>query len=282
MRFGGHVSLGPRPEQTLDSLRRLGFSCLQIHASSPRTWRIPESADAKSASIRIACEAGGLDLYLHAIYLINLASADSAIYERSRGILTWNMEIAGRLGAKAVTFHVGSHRGEGFGQVRPRIASAIESVLAQAPAGPALLLENSAGAGDCIGGSFSDLGAIIRDVGGPSNLGCCVDTAHAFAAGHDLRAGDGAERMLAEFDQAVGLDRLQLIHLNDSKTDVGSGRDRHENIGDGFIGEEGFARLLALTPIRSAPLILETPNIERRPQELAMLRRLAEPERIAA
>lgn len=280
--IGGHVPLGRKPRETLDSMRELGFACLQIHAASPRTWRIPAKPDRALFDLRDACAAARMDIYLHGIYLINLASEQESIYEASIRSLSWNLQTGAKLGAKALVFHVGSHLGRGLDKSRPHIAAAIERILSAAPSGPPLLIENSAGAGACIGGNFQDLGRIMADAGRPPNLGICVDTAHAFAMGHDPRTPDGVASLLEAIDDSVGLSRLKLMHLNDSKVDAGAARDRHENIGRGFIGETGFRNLLASPVIRRLPLILETPNLERRPEELRLLLALSEPAREAA
>jgi len=221
------------------------------------------------------CDESGLDLYLHALYLINLASSDDTIWENSIKTLVWNMKAAKELRAKAVTFHVGSHLGSGFASVRPRIRTAIERVLAECPVEPLLLLENSAGAGGCVGGSMEELGTIVVDAGMPPNLGVCLDTAHAFAMGCDLRSSNAVDDLIRSIDAYVGIERLRLIHLNDSQTELGSRKDRHENIGSGFIGREGFSVLLRNPTIVRLPLILETPNIARRSEEFKMLQKLA-------
>ncbi len=140
------------------------------------------------------------------------------------------------------------------------------------PGSPPLVLENSAGAGGNIGGDLAELGAIIRDCGSPRQLGICIDTAHAFAAGHDLTNRSGVDEMLAAIDRAVGFPRLSLIHVNDSKVEAGGRRDRHQNIGEGHIGREGFANLLSIPEINRLPLILETPNLEKRVGEMNLLR----------
>ena len=274
--FGGHVSVGKNPAETIQRMKAQGFRCLQIHASSPRTWRVPADCQDRFGAIREACRDADMALFLHAIYLINLASEDENIAEGSCRMLAWSMSAAAELGAQAVTFHVGSHLGRGFDAVRESVATGVRSVLDNSPTGPVLLLENSAGAGGCIGGSLQELAAIYGDVGRPDNLGICLDTAHAFAAGYDLRTPDGMEVVLEEIDRYLGLDALRAVHLNDSKTDLYSGRDRHENIGAGFIGLNGFANLLDRPEIRSRPLILETPNLESREEELLTLNRLAQ------
>ena len=212
-------------------------------------------------------------LYLHAVYLINLASEDSTIHESSVRSVTWAMTTAARLGAEALVIHVGSHRGHGFEDVRGRIRSALDAILANSPAGPFLLLENSAGAGGNIGGDLRELGTILDDVGRPPQLGVCVDTAHAFAAGYDLCVPQGVQRLIGNVRLFRRVPKAAPPACERFETELGSGRDRHENIGVGFIGlDEAFAILLARPEIGRLPLVLETPNLDRRAGELAALR----------
>jgi deoxyribonuclease-4 len=271
-RIGGHVSLGPKPEVTLDTLVTLGFGGLQIHASSPRTWHMPSRAEEVWKGLGEHCAGRDLHLFLHAVYLINLASSDDRTYNSSIGSLCWLMRTASALSARAVVVHVGSHGGRGLPSVRARIADALTAVLAESPAGPSLLLENSAGGGGNIGTSFGELHTIIQDVGSPSTLGVCLDTAHAHAVGHDFKNPEAVEALIEEIDGTVGIDRLRLMHVNDSKAELGTGRDRHDNIGAGQIGREGFTNLFRYEPLRLLPLILETPNPALRPTDLEVLR----------
>lgn len=276
LNVGGHVSLGSKPANVISAMHGDGFDSLQIHAASPRQWRIPSTKEDREASIRAACTEKGMSLYLHAIYLLNFASADEQIYESSIRSLSWTLHTASRLDAQAVVFHMGSHRGLGFPHVLTRVVSGLERVLQDAPDGPLLLLENSAGAGDCIGSHFDELGEIITSLGKPEGVGVCLDTAHAFAVGYDIRTELAVTEMLTGIDRDLGLERLKLIHVNDSKTELASQRDRHENIGEGRIGLEGFHTFLSFPEIRCRPLVLETPNPERRVGELRLLRNTSE------
>lgn len=183
------------------------------------------------------------------------------------------MRAAGLLGARAVTIHVGSHTGSGFEAARPRVARALERILEAGDGSCPLLLENSAGSGGNIGSNFAELGAIIDDQGRPSMMGICLDSAHAYAAGYDLRDRDAVRSMVDEIERRVGFDRLAVIHVNDSRTGLGSRVDRHDNIGAGEIGIRGFANVLGMTELARLPLILETPNLEKRPADVAALRR---------
>jgi deoxyribonuclease-4 len=217
-----------------------------------------------------------MELYLHAIYLLNLATHEESIRDASVASLVWNMTAAAELGARAVVFHVGSHRGQGFEASLPGIVGALETVLSRIPDRPSLLLESSAGAGDCVGGSFEQLGRIVDALGRPERIGICLDTAHAFAAGYDLRTAGAVGELVDTIERAAGFELLRLVHVNDSQSELGSRRDRHANIGTGHIGLEGFANLLAVPQLRRLPLILETPNLHRRIDEMRSLRDAAE------
>lgn len=272
LRIGGHVSLRGRHDDVLSGMETDGFQAAQIFASSPRTWRTPQKQVEDFRNLGDSARSHGIDLYLHAIYLINLASSDDDIYQSSIHSLTWTMQAGAELGARAVISHVGSHGGMGFERARPRVSAALERVLRQSPRGPLLLMENSAGGGGIIGRDFEQLSAIAEDLGHPHGIGLCLDTAHAFAAGYDLRSPQGVEDMLASIDASMGIDAMHLVHVNDSKTELAGGRDRHENIGLGHIGMEGFGALLAREEIAGLPLVLETPHVERRVDDMVALR----------
>ena len=171
-----------------------------------------------------------------------------------------------------MVLHVGSHTGRGFDAVRTQIAEAISRVLDGSPASPCLVLENSAGGGGRIGTDFAEMRAIMRDLGDPPNLAVCVDTAHAFAAGYDLRQESGVDSLLGDLDDGPGLGSLAVLHVNDSKSDLGTHSDRHENIGAGRIGTEGFVKLLSRKEVGGLPLVLETPNLEKRMDDMAAIR----------
>ena len=197
--------------------------------------------------------------FIHGIYLVNLATADPEHLRKGVESLTADMRLAGGLGVAGVIFHVGSHKGLGFGAVLPQVAEAIRDVLAESPPDVWLCLENNAGAGDSIGSRFAELGA-IRDAAGDDRVRVCFDTCHAFAAGYDLTDPAALDAALAEFDREVGADALVAVHANDSKTPLGSGRDRHENLGWGSIGLDGFRNLLARDAFRAATWLLEVPG----------------------
>jgi deoxyribonuclease-4 len=260
IKVGAHVSTAGSLDRCVDRARELGAEAIQVFASAPQSWRPHgHSEEACARLMRRAAEFGIGPIFVHGIYLINLAASDPAHLARSTSSLEQALDFCGRAGARGVIFHLGSHKGAGFDAVQTQIVDAITGVLASRPGSTELILENSAGAGGSIGARFSELGAIIRAVAS-GRVTVCLDTCHAFAAGYDVRTPAGVAAMMEEFDREVGPDRLVALHANDSKAGLGSGLDRHENIGQGQIGEEGFRALLAHPAFRDLPFILEVPG----------------------
>ena len=175
--------------------------------------------------------------------------------------LTFQLQTGDLLNAAGVVTHVGSHMGDGLDQALPRIEAAISDALAASDTVP-LLLENSAGSGGNIGSSFEELGAILRACGNHERIKLCVDTAHAFASGYHVETAEGFDAMLAEIDENLGLDRLAAFHLNDSKVPFDSHKDRHENIGEGYIGLEAFRYIVNHRALAGIPAVLEVPGFD--------------------
>lgn len=217
-------------------------------------------------------------LVVHAMYLLNLASPDPALRSRSISALREERIRAERLGADAIVVHLGAHRGAGVAAGIDRIIEGLDRV--GPPEGATrLLLENTAGAGTTLGASFEEIGAILEGTRTGESIGVCLDTAHAHAAGYPLGTRAGLRETLGALDRWVGIERLGLIHLNDSAAPAGSRRDRHAHIGDGEIGSRGISRILSDRRLRDRPYILETPKeIDGRPDadrvNLARVRRL--------
>ena len=200
---------------------------------------------------------------IHTIYLINLASAKEDFYEKSVTSLLGAVAAADQLGADAIVTHVGSHQGAGFDVGLARVQAALRRALSESEGSPVrILLENTAGAGGTMGVDFDELGAMIRAADEHPRLGLCLDTAHVFEAGFDLRTAAGLDEALARLDAACGLERLVMLHLNDSKTPFGSNRDRHENIGEGEIGRDGFRAIVNHPAFADVPGILEVPGFD--------------------
>jgi apurinic endonuclease APN1 len=260
MKIGGHISTQGGLITAFDRAEAIGAECVQIFESAPQQWGTARLEDAQVQEFRDRMDASGLTpLFIHGKYLMNLASADAKIFKTSASTLRSSLNIAGRIGARGVIFHTGSHKGLGMDAVFEQICEAATRVLSETPEDTWMIFENSAGQGDVIGSKFSELGAIIKKINNP-RAKVCMDTCHAFAAGYDLSNEDGVAAALEEFDREIGLENLAVMHCNDSKAALGAGRDLHENIGDGNIGREGFAALLSHPALANTPLILEVPG----------------------
>jgi deoxyribonuclease-4 len=181
--------------------------------------------------------------------------------------------MANLLGVRGVIFHPGSHKGQGFETVLPQMAEAMRGALAETEGESLLIIENSAGSGDNIGSSFAQIRQMMEAVDDP-RLRLCLDTAHAFTAGYDLREKEGLKRLVEELGREIGFERLAAIHANDSKAAFGSNVDRHQNIGDGEIGSEAFRWMLADPQLTRAPFILEVPGLEHQGPDRANVERL--------
>ncbi|MPZ49371.1 MAG: deoxyribonuclease IV [Dehalococcoidia bacterium] len=262
MRVGAHVSTAGGPITCMDRAEAIGAEAAQIFLTPPQQWRSskvePEQAEAFRA--RKATSSVG-PVFVHGVYLINLAAADETNLTRSTSSLKSSMTACSQLGITGVIFHLGSHKGQGLDAVFDQICRACTDVISNTPDDTLLILENSAGAGGTIGSRFADLGRIIRQVGSP-RVKVCIDTQHSYAAGYDLASAEGLELAMTEFEQEVGFDQLVAVHANDSKVELGSGRDRHENIGEGLIGVAGFKRIMAHRGFKDVPFLLEVPGFD--------------------
>ena len=278
MRFGAHVSSSGGISKAIGRGRDLGCESLQVFTHNPRTWRPINHREEEIAAFRSqAAEAGMGPLVSHGLYLINLGAPDREvptgppgkpavgtrnIYRSSVESLGQHLTVGEALGLEGVVLHVGSFKGSKEGEAIERIGAGIAEALEGSPGDCAVFLENTAGAGDTIGRSFAQLRAVFDAVGHPSRLGFCLDSQHLFASGYPVHEEGGIDRVLAEFDQVVGLDRLRCLHLNDSKVAFASNRDRHENLGDGEIGEDGMRRILGCPDLQGLPVILEVPGLD--------------------
>ncbi len=265
MRIGAHVSSAGGLDKAVDRAVDIGCEAIQIFGSSSRSWAFKPLPDETAQRFRMKAEQADIGpVFFHAIYLINLATASPENHRKGIDSLVKYMGMAHQIGASGVIFHPGSHSGEGYEAVLDRTVSGIEKALEESPEGPWLTIENTAGMGKHIGASFRELGTIISSVNAAlrSRLRICLDTQHSFAAGYDVSTPRGLEAMLAEFDETIGLDRLAAVHANDSKYPLGGGVDRHENIGEGYIGLSGFETIMASPAFGEVPFLLETPGFD--------------------
>ena len=275
MRVGAHVSTAGGLARAVQRALDIGAKCLQIFVGSPQVWTQPHLPDDEVDAFRTALAEHDLrPLFVHAPYLVNLASLRPQVRAASRRSLSSQLAWASHLGAVGVVVHVGSGGTDAFDLA----VQGLRAVLQGHEDRAALILENDAGSGQRIGRSFAELGRLVDVLGRDERLLVCLDTAHSLAAGYEVRTPEGLEATLAELDSAVGLDRLALVHVNDSKADLGRNVDRHENLGQGKIGLSAFARILAHPALRPRPFILEVPGYDGEGPDRAnveLLRRLA-------
>ena len=260
--IGAHVSITGKIYDAIPRAVTLGCECLQIFIGSPRQWRLVRYPVADLAEFRRRRAAAGLNpLVAHAMYLVNLASPDRGLYRRSIAALAHSLQGIDALRGFAAITHIGSAMGRPWPEARARVARALRSALAES-ARAIVLLEGSAGGS--LGGTFEELRQILEETGDARRVGICLDTAHLFAAGWDLRTPAGVAAMAEACDRTIGLRRLRALHFNDSKARLGSHLDRHENIGAGAIGLAGFRAVLAHPALADLPGFIETPGFARK------------------
>jgi deoxyribonuclease-4 len=260
IKLGVHVSISGTIDNAPDNARELGCDTFQMFTRNPRGWKFSKLDDEEVQQFRRKTNEYNLEsVVTHMPYLPNLSSPKKAIYNKSVKSLTAELERCGTLDIPYVVTHLGSHLGKGADVGLANLISAINFALGRNKNQVMLLLENTAGTKNSMGSTFEEIRRIVDGIEDKKRIGVCFDTAHAFAAGYDIRTPDGVDQTLRKFDSTLGLDRLKVIHLNDSKGELGCGRDRHEHIGLGYIGEEGFRALFRHETVRTLPFILETP-----------------------
>jgi len=278
VKVGVHVSIAGSLDLSVDRARDAGCDVFQMFSRNPRGWASKSLTEKDADTFQAKIRETGIIPVDHMPYLPNLATPKKEIYEKSVDSLTTELDRCNRLGIPFLVTHLGHHLGDGIAGGRERVVRAISTALGATNPPVMLLLENTAGEKNSVGSSFEHIRAIMDALPFPGRVGVCFDTCHAFAAGYDLRTDEGIKETLSQFEDQIGLTHLRVVHLNDTKGDRGSGLDRHEHIGMGFIGEEGFRRLLHHNVFRQAPLICETPVDERRDDRgnIAKVRELAE------
>jgi deoxyribonuclease-4 len=260
VKIGAHVSSSGGIHTAIGRAVELGADSVQVFTQSPRTWRPTNHDPATFEQFKEARAEAGIDGVLcHALYLCNFAAPDDAVYEKSVAALKNTMEVACAIDADGVVFHVGSHLGSGFEAGLERVTAAMEQVLELCGETTWLLMENTAGAGGTIGRSIGELAALYERLDRHPRLGVCLDSCHLFASGIDVTDADALDAALDELDDGIGLDRLRALHVNDSKAPLGSNRDRHENIGEGLLGDK-LGTFLANARLQGLPAVLEVPG----------------------
>lgn len=264
MRIGFHLSIAGSVAEAVDRAVEIGINTFQMFTRNPRGWQFKPF---EPEEVRIFKEKlGRVDIrpvFVHMPYLSNLASPRPEVYFLSVRSLTTELRRCGELDVPFLITHLGSHVGSGKAVGVRRIVEAINTAFAEAGGEVMLLLENTAGTENSMGSSFEDVRKIIEGVSFGGRMGFCLDTCHAFAAGYDLRGFTAVEKTLSVLDSVLGLKRLKVVHLNDSVGGLRSHLDRHEHIGLGKIGEEGFKAILK-SEFGQCPMIMETPLNEKR------------------
>lgn len=261
MRLGLHVPRGQTIDQAVARAAELGCTALQVFTRNPRAWAGKRMADQEVADFRAARrETDMWPVVVHSPYLTNLASPNRDVRVRSQEAIRLDYAETIRLGAEYFVLHPGSVVEADPAVGRAQVVRELKALLAEVEGETLVLLENTAGGGGALGACIEELGRLYGEVARTGRIGLCVDTAHLFAAGYDLRKPEEVTRVVGEVEAVTGLDALRLIHLNDSKASCGSHLDRHEHIGEGTIGAEGLGHVINHPWLRDLPFILETPK----------------------
>ena len=261
-RLGAHMSIAGGIDRAVVRGAHIGCETIQVFVKSNVQWRMTALRDGERDRFVAALRTTGIrPVFAHSSYLINLASADRAVRKRSVSSLAAELRRTAELGLPFLVVHPGSHGGSGEARGIRRIVSGLGEVFRVVPAGGVrILLETTAGQGNGMGYCFGHLAEIMAGSEYPDRLGVCLDTAHVFAAGYDIRTEEGYHAMMEEFDGTIGLDGLMAVHLNDSRAELGSRVDRHEHIGKGKLGEGAFRLVLNDARLARIPMVLETPK----------------------
>ncbi|MEM1677574.1 MAG: deoxyribonuclease IV [Nitrososphaerota archaeon] len=260
MLLGAHVSISGTIDKAVDRAVELKCTTFQIFTRNPRSWKAKKLTDEEVEDFREKMKKYGFRVAVsHMPYLPNISSPQQQTFKKSVKSLIEEFERTNLLGLNYLVVHIGSHLGKGLDVGIKRAAEAVNTALSKVEGSVMILLENMAGQKNSVGSRFEDVKRILNLIEYPYRVGVCLDTCHAFAAGYDLRTREAIDNTLNDFDQIIGIKLLKVVHINDSKGDLGSHLDRHEHIGMGKIGENGFRELFHHPWIRDLPLILETP-----------------------
>lgn len=262
LRLGAHESIAGGMHKAFDRARSAGCDAVQIFLKSNRSWAVKPLTEKSIARFKARAEQTGIHPVVgHTSYLLNLASPDDELWSRSRDMLVTELKRCEALDVPYLVLHPGAHVGGGEKAGLARVAQALGEVHAATPGSRTqILLENTAGQGSSLGYRFEHLGWLLAHTPAGERLGVCLDTCHALAAGYELRTPEGYAATMEAFDGIIGLERLKALHLNDSQGELGSHKDRHEHIGQGHIGLEGFRNVLNDPRLAGLPGLLETPK----------------------
>ena len=263
MKLGFHISIQDGVDKAVDRADAIGCTTFQIFTQSPRMWRHRELREEEIKRFKYRLQETGIDpVFSHMPYLPNLSTPDPGNYRKSVETLTAEVGKCNQLRVRYLVTHLGSHLGSGTERGIERIVEALNHANAVFDETPIILLENTSGKTNEVGSTFNEISRIIEKVES-DRVGVCLDTCHAYTRGYDIATQRGLAETLDELDSHVGLERLHLVHLNDARDTLGSRLDRHEHIGLGKIGEEGFMVILN-SVLREVPMVMETPMDERR------------------
>lgn len=262
-RLGAHVSIGDGFDAAIDQQQEYGGNCGQVFVGSPRTWSVSDVDPDEAEQFRDRSAAEDMGPWIvHGTYLINFATPKDDLATKSIDAVQAEIDACAEYGIDYYTFHPGSHTGAGVEQGIKNVGQRLSEL--SIPDSVTILLENTAGGGTSLGTSPEQLEAMIEGASqGYDELGVCIDTAHSFSAGYDLRTDEGLAELLEEIRDTVGMDQVEYLHLNDSKHPFDSNKDEHEHIGEGEIGEGGFERVVNHEDLADLPMILETPVDEK-------------------
>ncbi len=261
MRFGFHISIAGGFSKVVQRAQVRGCETIQFFSRNPRGWKYSALDKKEVKEFRSSIQSSALfPVFLHMPYLPNIASFKSKFYKRSIHSIATDLQRAEHLGAQYLIIHIGHRMESSEDEAVEAVSQGINQAFQKVKNAVTLLMENTAGQGTEIGYAFDHIKKIIEGVEENEKLGVCLDTAHTFEAGYDLSNKDGLDGTLEKFDQTIGLKRLHLLHLNDSKTPLGSRKDRHWHVGEGYIGLEGFRTLVNHPLLKRLPGIMETPR----------------------
>ena len=257
MRIGAHASIAGGVANAVDRQLEEGGNCGQIFSHSPQVWQSPSIDPDDATAFREATTAADIGPWLiHTSYLVNLCTPKDDLREKSIASMQEEVDAASALGLPYVNVHLGAHTGAGERQGLANAVDALDAV--EVPDDVTILIESDAGSGTKLGGAFEHLATVLDE--STHDLGMCLDTAHAFAAGYDISTAAGVDETVAALASTVGLDRLAAIHLNDSKHACGTNKDEHAHIGEGEIGEAGMQAVITHPELATVPMVLETPT----------------------
>jgi deoxyribonuclease IV len=278
MKFGAHMSISGGLHKAFAHGERAGCDTIQIFSKNQQQWRAKPLAEQDIAQFKAEQQRSGFaPIIVHDSYLINLASPNDELWEKSIAAFAEELERCAALGIPYIVTHPGAHTGSGEETGLRREADALNRLFdAGTGAGVMVLLETTAGQGTCLGHRFEHLARLIELANQPARLGVCVDTCHILAAGYDIRTPETYAATFEEFDRVIGVERIKALHVNDSQKDLGSRVDRHTHIGEGCVGIEGFRALVNDPRFADVPMILETPKGDDLAEDIANLAKLRE------